>query len=190
MLVREKASARMNVVDFGILVVVGFFAVSGLTRGFLLGVVDLILLGLAVIVAARGGASIAAPLIEQGFPQTVATGVGFFVVFLLSLIITGIAARILLAPLRGLGAGSVLGWLNSLLGMVVGAIRGVVLICLALLAVLSLPAELGYRSALADSRLVAPITETGRIVLDSGLAWAGLDRDGLGIPFQSLTTEG
>jgi uncharacterized membrane protein required for colicin V production len=170
----------MNVVDFGILVVVGLFAVGGLTRGLLLGIVDLILLGLAVIVGARGSASVAAPLVDQGIPPQLASGVGFFVVFALTLVITGLAARILLAPLRGLGAGSILGWISSLLGMAVCAVRGVALVFLALLAVQALPAELGYQPALAESRLVAPIMETGHILLDSGLAWAGLERDGPG----------
>ena len=172
----------MNVVDFGILVVVGLFTVGGLTRGFLLGIVDLILLGLAVIVGARGSASVAAPLVDQGFPPQLASGVGFYVVFMLTLVITGVAARILLSPLRGLGAGSVFGWLNSLLGMAAGAIRGVALVFLVLVAVQAMPTELGYRPALAESRLVTPIMETGRDVLDSGLSWAGIDRDGLGLP--------
>jgi uncharacterized membrane protein required for colicin V production len=176
----------MNVVDFGILVVVGLFAVGGLTRGLLLGIVDLILLGIAVIVGARGSASVAAPLIDQGLPAELAAGFGFVAAFLLTLLVTGVAARILLSPLRGLGAGSVLGWLNSLLGMAVGAVRGVALVFFALLAVQALPPELGYRPALAESRLVAPIVETGRVVLDSGLDWAGIDRDVLGLPLLPL----
>jgi uncharacterized membrane protein required for colicin V production len=172
----------MNVVDFGILVVVGLFAVGGLTRGLLLGFVDLILLGVAVIVGARGSAAVAAPLIEQGLPGELAAGLGFVAALLLTLLVTGVAARILLAPLRGLGAGSVLGWLNSLLGMAAGAVRGVAFVFLALLVIQALPVELGYRPALAESRLVAPIVETGSLVLDSGLAWAGIDRSGLGLP--------
>jgi uncharacterized membrane protein required for colicin V production len=181
-MVGEKASWRMNVVDFGILVVIGLFAVGGLTRGLLLGLVDLVLLGLAVIVGARGSTSVAAPLVDGGFPPQVAAGAGFFVAFFLTLAITGFAARILLTPLRGLGGGSVLGWINSALGMVAGAVRGLALVFLALLAVLALPPELGYRPALAGSRLVAPIVETGRLILDSGLTWADIERDDLDLP--------
>lgn len=180
----------MNPVDIGILAIIGLFAVGGLTRGLLLGIVDLVLLGLAVIVATRGGASIAAMLGERGFPPSLAASLGFFAVFSLTLTVTGIAARILLAPLRGVGAGSLLGWLNSLLGMALGAIRGIALVFLALLAIQALPSELGYRPALAASRLAAPILTTGQIALATGLAWAGIDRDGFGLPLDGVAGGG
>lgn len=179
-----EACSRMNIVDFGILVVVGLFAVSGLTRGGLLGFVDLILLGIAVIVAGRAGVSAAAPLVERGFPPALASWIGFILVWLLTLAVTTVAARILLSPLRGLGAGSILGWANSLLGMVIGAVRGVAFVYLGLLVVYALPVELGYQTALTEARLTTPIMQTGGIVLASGLVWAGIDLNEAGLPLR------
>lgn len=172
----------MNVVDLVILVVIGLFAVGGLSRGLLLGMVDLALFGLAVIVAARGSAAVAAVLVERGVPPAFASGSGFLTVLGVTLAVTGLTARILLAPLRGMGAGSLFGWLNSLLGMGLGVVRGVAVVFLVLLAVQALPPELGYRSYLTESRLADPILATGRAALDTGLAWAGIDRDGFGLP--------
>ena len=45
--------------------------------------------------------------------------------------------------------------------------------------------EFGLRDPLAESRLAAPIAETGREALDGSLAWAGVDPRSLGIPYQT-----
>ena len=58
----------MSAVDVGILAIIGLFAVGGMRRGFLLGIVDLVTFGLALIVAARLGGSVADPLIGRGLP--------------------------------------------------------------------------------------------------------------------------
>ena len=55
----------MSAVDIGILAIIGLFAVRGMQRGFLLGVVDLVAFGLSLVVAARLGGSVADPLIDS-----------------------------------------------------------------------------------------------------------------------------
>ena len=172
----------MNVVDVGILVVVGFFAVGGLRRGFLLGLVDLAAFVLALIVAARVGGSVAAPLIARDIPNELAMGAGYLIAAVVSLAVIGLAVRVLLAPLGTLGAGTPLGWFNSVLGLLPGALRGLAIAALALLLAAAAPAELGWRDDLAISRLAAPVMETGRRALDAGLTWAGIDPRALGIP--------
>lgn len=172
----------MNVVDVGILVVVGFFAVGGLRRGFLLGLVDLAAFVLALIVAARVGGSVAAPLIARDIPNELAMGAGYLIAAVVSLAVIGLAVRVLLAPLGALGAGTPLGWFNSVLGLLPGALRGLAIAALALLLAAAAPAELGWRDDLAISRLAAPVMETGRRALDAGLTWAGIDPRALGIP--------
>src|SRR5215213_9099773 len=61
-----EARTLMSAVDIGILAIVGLFAVGGMRRGFLLGIVDLVAFGLSLIVAARLRGSVADPLIAWG----------------------------------------------------------------------------------------------------------------------------
>ena len=152
--------------------------------GFLLGIVDLVAFGLSLIVAARLGGSVADPLIDRGLPAELAVGAGFMIAAVVSLAVIGLAARVLLAPLGALGASTPLGWVNGVLGLLPGAIRGLAIAALVVLVVSALPPELRLRERLADSRLAAPIAETGRKALDAGLVWAGVDTRSLGILYQ------
>jgi len=178
----------MNAVDIAILVIVGLFAVGGMRRGFLLGIVDLIAFGLSLIVAARLAESIADPLIDRGLPDELAAGVGFVIAAVISLAVIGLAARVLLVPLGALGTSTPLGWVNGVLGLLPGAVRGLAVAALVVLAVSALPPELGLRRPLVESRLAAPIAETGGEALDAGLEWAGIDPRSLGIPHQIPAT--
>jgi uncharacterized protein YkwD/uncharacterized membrane protein required for colicin V production len=165
----------MSAVDIGILAIVGLFAVGGMRRGFLLGIVDLVAFGLSLIVAARLAGSVADPLIDWGLPSALAAGAGFIIVAVVSLAVIGLAARVLLAPLNSLAASTPLAWVNGVLGLLPGAIRGLAIAALVVLVVSALPPELGLHDRLAESRLAAPIAETGRKALDAGLVWAGVD---------------
>ena len=172
----------MNAVDLVILVVVGLFAVSGLRRGFLFGLVDLVTFGLAIVVAAHLATSVAEPLRDRGIPVELATGAGFVIAGVVSLAVIGLAARVLLAPLAVLGAGTPLGWVNSVLGFLPGALRGLAVAALLVFFVSVLPPELEPRDALRESRLAQPILDTGIAALETGLAWAGIDLWALGMP--------
>ena len=178
----------MNVVDVVILVVVGLFAVSGMRRGFLFGLVDLIAFGLAIVAAARLAGTMAEPLRDRGIPEELATGAGFIISGVVSLAVIGLAARVLLAPLGTLGAGTPLGWANSVLGLLPGALRGLALAALLVLLAVALPAEFQLQEPLRESRLAQPIAETGRDALDTGLEWAGIDVRTLGIPTTAPTS--
>ena len=171
----------MSAVDIGILAIIGLFAVGGMRRGFLFGIVDLVAFGLSLIVGARLGGSVADPLIDWGLPVELAAGAGFMIAAVVSLAVIGLAARVLLAPLGALSATTPLGWVNSVLGLLPGAIRGLAIAALVVLIVSALPRELGLRERLAESRLAAPIAETGRKALVAGLVWAGVDTRSLEI---------
>jgi uncharacterized protein YkwD/uncharacterized membrane protein required for colicin V production len=171
----------MSAVDVGILAIIGLFAVGGMRRGFLLGIIDLVTFGLSLIVAARLGGSVANLLIDRGLPAELAAGAGFVIAAVVSLAVIGLAARVLLAPLGALGANTPLGWVNGVLGLLPGAVRGLAIAALVVLVALVLPPELGLRERLAESRLARPIAETGRKALDAGLVWAGVDTRSLGI---------
>jgi membrane protein required for colicin V production len=165
----------MNAVDIGILVIVGLFAVGGLRRGFLLGVVDLVAFGLAIVVAARLAGSVAAPLRAIGVSDTLAAGAGFVVAVVVSMAVIGLAGRILLAPLGAIGAGTPLGWANGILGLLPGALRGLAIAALLVMLLMEFPPELGLRSAINQSRLAQPLVTSGRAVLAAGLEWAGIE---------------
>ena len=172
----------MNVVDVVILVVVGLFAVGGMRRGFLLGLVDLVAFGLSIIVAAHLARSVGEPLRARGIPIELANGAGLVIVGVVSLAVIGLAARVLLAPLSALGAGTPLGWANSVLGLLPGALRGLAVAALLVLLVSALPQELEQRAYLRESRLAQPLLDLGLNALKTGLGWAGIDSQGLGIP--------
>src|SRR5918998_4887646 len=176
----------MSAVDIGILVIVGLFAVGGMRRGFLLGVVDLVAFGLSIIVAAHLARSVGEPLRARGIPIELANGAGLAIVGVVSLAVIGLAARVLLAPLAALGAGTPLGWANGVLGLLPGAIRGLAVAALLVLLVSALPPDLEQRDSLRGSMLAQPILDVGLDVLDTGLAWAGIDVLTLGKPSSAL----
>jgi uncharacterized membrane protein required for colicin V production len=173
----------VNVVDAAILAVIGLFAVGGMRRGFLLGLVDLVGFGLSIVVAARLAGSVAEPLHERGIPAELAVSAGFVIVGVISLAIIGFAARLLLAPLGAIGAGSPLSWANGVLGLLPGAICGLAVAALLVLLLGALPPELGLREFLREARLARPIANTGLKALDTGLGWAGIDLQTLGTFF-------
>ncbi|MFN8591493.1 MAG: CvpA family protein [Thermomicrobiales bacterium] len=178
-----KAILLMNVVDLMILIVIGLFAVRGLTRGLFLGIVDLLLFAVALFVAYQLAPVAASPLGRIEGLGTVAAMIGFFTIFLAALGVLGVAARILLGSVSRLGTGSVLGWLNSLLGMALGAVRGVAIVFLVLLAVTAAPLTADSRDAVNAARLPAPIMRAGYSALDQALVWAGIDRGTASFPF-------
>jgi membrane protein required for colicin V production len=177
-----EARPPMNVVDVVVLVVVGLFAVGGMRRGFLFGLVDLAVFGLSIIVAAHLARSVAQPIRERGIPIDLATGAGFVIAWVVSLAVIGLAARVLLAPLSALGAGTLLGWANSVLGLLPGALRGLAVAALLVLLVSALPLELQQRDYLRESRLAQPLLDLGLDAMEAGLSWAGIDSQVLGIP--------
>ena len=177
----------MNIVDVVILVIVGLFAVGGMRRGFLLGLVDLVVFGLSIIVAAHLGGSVGEPLRERGIPIVLANGAGLVIAGVVSLAVIGFAARVLLAPLGALGAGTPLGWANGVLGLLPGALRGLAVAALLVLLVSALPPELEQPVSLRKSILARPILNFGLDVLDTGLAWAGIDLPTLGNSSSTLT---
>jgi uncharacterized membrane protein required for colicin V production len=181
-----EARAHVNFVDVGILVVVGLFAVGGMRRGFLLGLVDLVVFGLSIIVAALLARSVGEPLRERGIPIELANGAGLVIVGVVSLAVLGLAARLLLAPLGALGAGTPLGWANGVLGLLPGTLRGLAVAALLVLLVSALPPEIEQQDSLRGSMLARPILDFGLDVLDAGLAWVGIDLRTLGEPSSAL----
>jgi membrane protein required for colicin V production len=171
----------MNAVDIGILVIVGLFAVEGLRRGFLLGVVDLIAFGLAILAAAKFAETLAEPLRNRGLPASLAQSAGFVIAAVVSFAVIGFIARLLLSPLGTFAAGTPLAWVNGILGLLPGAVRGLAVSTLLLLILAALPVEAGVRYTMTNSRLAQPILTTGQQAFLDGLRWAGIDPRSLGV---------
>jgi membrane protein required for colicin V production len=172
----------MNAVDLAILIVVGFSAVTGLRRGFMLGMVDLFAFALALIAGARLSTLLAAPLRARGLSDPLAAGLGFFIAAVVTYAILGLAVRVLLAPLGAFGAGTPLGWVNGILGLIPGAVRGLALAAFLVIVLAALPPELGLGRYFTSSQLAAPLAASGREALDAGMSWAGVDPTSLGLP--------
>lgn len=185
---RAGAQAKVNGVDLGILVIVGFFAVMGLQRGFMLGLVDLLAFALALIAGARMTDLIASPLRERGLPNPLAAGAGFFIASVVTYAAIGLVIRVALSPLNAIGAGTPLGWVNGVLGLLPGALRGLALAAFLVIALSALPAEFGLRPHIVTSQLAEPLAISGREALGAGLEWAGIDPETLGLPSISTGT--
>jgi membrane protein required for colicin V production len=172
----------LNGVDLVILVIVGFSAVMGLQRGFMLGMVDLLVFGLAVVAGARLIDLVAAPLRERGIPDQLAASAGFVIATVIAYAAMGLAVRIILSPLSAFGAGTPLAWVNGVLGLLPGALRGLALSAFLVIALSAMPVGLGLRQQIDASQLAAPLAISGREALNAGLAWAGVDPRALGLP--------
>ena len=59
---------------------------------------------------------------------------------------------------------------------------GIAVAALLVLLISAVPPELELRDSLRDSRLAQPIADTGLEALNTGLAWAGIDLQMLGLP--------
>lgn len=174
--------APLSGFDILILIIIGFAAVNGLQRGFMLGMFDLVALGGAILVGARLAGWLAEPLRERGIPDPLAASAGFLFASVVCYAVIGLAIRILLSPLNAFGSGTALGWVNGVLGLIPGAIRGAALAAIVVLGLSAMPRELGVTGGLADSRFAQPLSVAGREALSAGLNWTGVDPSTLGLP--------
>lgn len=172
----------MNTVDIVILIIVGFLAISGLNRGFMLGMLDLVALCLAVIVGSRTSDWVAAPLRARGFTDQMASAAGLFVGSVVAYAAIGLAIRILVSPLGALAAGTPLAWVNSVLGLIPGAIKGLVIAAFLVILLQAMPSEFGARAQVSASPFAGTLATVGRETIASGLRWAGVDPASIGIP--------
>lgn len=182
----ERVEAQVNGVDVAILVIIGFSAVASMQRGFMLGMIDFLALALAIVTGARLAELLAEPLRERGFPDRLAAGAGFFIASVVAYAAIGLAVRVLLAPLASFGAGTPLGWVNGILGLLPGALRGLAIASLVVIVMASLPTEFGFRPQIDTSQLAVPIAQAGMDALNAGLRWAGIDPASVGLPDRSF----
>ena len=167
--------------DVVLLIIVGISAVGGLRRGFLFGCLDLLVFVAALLVGLKLAPWLADGIRSRGIPDPINGALAFFVMAVASYAVIGLAVRILVSPLGTLHSGT-LGWFNSILGLIPGALRGTALAALLAYALLALPPEFGTSQLTFESSFARPLAATGAELARTGLELANLDPAGLGFP--------
>lgn len=165
--------------DVVLLIIIGTSAVGGLRRGFLLGCLDLLVFVVSLLVGLKLAPWLADPIRARGIPDPISGAMGIFIMAVTSYAVIGLAVRILISPLGALQSGT-LGWFNSVLGLIPGALRGTALAALVAFAIVALPPEFGASQLAFESSFARPLAATGAELARSGLELANVDPTGLG----------
>ncbi|MBA3416087.1 MAG: CvpA family protein [Chloroflexia bacterium] len=147
--------------DIAIITLVGFFAVRGIRRGFVRGVLDLVVL----VVAIRGGALLGRPvadaMAELGFGE--ATPAIAFAVATIAAGLAGVVAIALVTrPLRRLPVPPPLPFLDGLFGLAPGMVKGIAAAIALMLPLAAFQTDLGLADEVRASRLAPSLYSLGR----------------------------
>ncbi len=143
----------MPPLDLAITILIGVFAVLGFARGFVRGALDLVLLAAGLAIAARFSPAAARVLSDGGVPAGIAPAAGFIVLLFATMLIGGIALRFALAPVRAIPLPPPLPFLNRLLGLAPGAVKGAIAAVVLLTPLSIWQGDLGLAPYFAESRL-------------------------------------
>lgn len=165
--------------DVVLLIIIGTSAVGGLRRGFLLGSLDLLVFVVALLVGLKLAPWLADPIRARGIPDPINGAMGMFIMAVTSYAVIGLAVRILVSPLGMLQSGT-LGWFNSVLGLIPGALRGTAIAALVAYVLIALPPELGMSQLAYESTFARPLAATGSGLAQTGLSLANVDPVSLG----------
>lgn len=165
--------------DVVLLIIIGTSAVGGLRRGFLLGSLDLLVFVASLLVGLKQAPWLADAIRARSIPDPLNGAMAIFVTAVASYAVIGLAVRILVSPLGALQSGT-LGWFNSILGLIPGALRGTALAALVAYALLALPPEFGASRLTFESTFARPLAATGAELARTGLQLANVDPAGLG----------
>ncbi len=165
--------------DVVLLIIIGTSAVGGLRRGFLLGCLDLLVLGASLLLGLKLAPWLADAIRTRGIPDPINGALGVFITAVMLYAVIGLAVRVLVSPLRMLQTGT-LGWFNSVLGLIPGALRGTAIAALVAYMLLALPPEIGFNQLTFESAFARPLAATGAELARTGLSLANVDPAGLG----------
>ncbi|HET7092750.1 MAG TPA: CvpA family protein [Thermomicrobiales bacterium] len=165
----------MNPIDVVILILVGWFAVIGLRRGFVAGVVDLLTIAVGLLSAARFYRSLVEPLVARGIPREIVAPVAFVILFGGVLLLVSFLVGLLLRPLARLPWPAPVRWADNLLGVVPGAIKGIILAAIVIVPLAFVQGPLGLGAQFAGSRLANPVLQVGLDGLYAGLERFNID---------------
>ncbi len=175
----------MNVVDIALLVIVGTLAVLGLRRGFIMGLLDLLGIAAGLVVASLYYQQLIGPLSNLGLNRETAAIISFVGLNIVALILASAITGFIFQPLSRFPWPFFFRWIDSILGVVPGAIKG-----LALGAVIVLPLAFLQRPAIISdevraSRFADPLVGVGLDVL-----YTAVDRYGINLAdFAVITSQ-
>lgn len=165
--------------DVVLLIIIGTSAVGGLRRGFLLGCLDLLVFAASLLLGLKLAPWLADAIRTRGIPDPINGAMAVFIMAVTSYAVLGLAVRILVSPLGILQTGT-LGWFNSVLGLIPGALRGTAMAALVAYVLLALPPEIGFNQLTFESAFARPLASTGAELARTGLSLANVDPAGLG----------
>lgn len=169
-----------SALDIAILAIVGLSAILGLRRGFIRGVLDLAIWAAAILVAMRFRQPLEAWL-DRTALAPFAVPASFLGVFMLASGLLGLVAGIILGGARRLPAPPPLPFLNSLLGLLPGLVKGVMLAAALVGTLMTVQGRFGLERWTEGSRLAPPLVSLAQAAL-------GEATDRLGIDPSQLTT--
>ncbi|HEY7062713.1 MAG TPA: CvpA family protein [Chloroflexota bacterium] len=138
-----------NWVDVIIIFVVAAYALQGVQRGFLLGLLDLVAFVASLLIALTfypAAAALLAPYVP--LTETLLKPIAFTSLWVLSDVVATVLMRVLAAPLAMLAR---LSSVNGLLGLVPGALKGGLVVALVLALALALPLPEPLRAQIGES---------------------------------------
>lgn len=127
----------MNFFDIITLVALVWAVVSGWRSGFVSQLFSLVGVVAGAILSVKYGAAVGAML---GIGERFATIAGFLITFVGTLIVATIASKLLAKVISFIG----LGWINTLLGVVLSALKGLLILSLAFASVEAVNRELHF----------------------------------------------
>jgi membrane protein required for colicin V production len=160
----------MTAIDIGILVILAFFLLKGIWRGLLKEVCSLLGLVLGGVFAFTFYQPVAQWLQDSyHWPARLSVWGSFIAIFLLLIFLFGVVGFVLNRFVKLV----FLGGFNRLAGAVFGAVQGVVVLSIILLAMSSGVAPVKSRAWVERSQLAPPFVVLGHAVFDAGRSRVG-----------------
>ncbi|MBX6341758.1 MAG: CvpA family protein [Thermomicrobiaceae bacterium] len=167
----------MNALDVLIIAIALLGAISGARRGFLLGVVDLALIVVGLLAAAVGYRSVAGLITQLTHRSGVAVNVVAFAVTALAVqAVLGLVVGASIAPaIRLARRVSPVRWLDSLLGVVPGAVKSLILAVLLVFVITLVPLGSTVDGVVSRSVLARELLQRGTDATNWTQRHSGLD---------------
>ena len=159
----------MNAVDIAIVTVVGILAVLGMRRGLLLGTLDLVAVAAALVAAALLYRRLIPPLEDLGLARSTAAVVAFAAVNVVAQAVVSVVTRAVLRPILRPRWPWFLRFMNGVLGLVPGAVKGLAIAAVVVVPLAFLQQPLVLSEQVRNSRLADPLVAGGLDVLDGAV---------------------
>lgn len=147
----------MTIFDYSVLSIIGFSLFIGLMRGAVREFFSIAGWVLAFYAATTWNIDVVAYLPTQIPGHTIKVIVAFILVFLGTLFVCSVASTLMTSVIKSTGWGS----MNSILGGLVGALRGLLLVCVLVMlaAMTDLPKDQRWANAMLSAPVEALVTQ-------------------------------